>query len=113
MPKTLSDLEECFEDLLEVKAECSPGGKEFIFISGKKHEAIVEEISSSEIIISGGLTEGEQFRVKCRRREFTSIPEKGDTAKVRGLELEIVGPAVDRNGVELELSIGSLTGNER
>lgn len=112
MPKEQSDLEDAFEDLLEAKADCSPGGKEFIFINGKKHEAIVGELGTSEIAIAGGLAESEQFRVKVRRREFSSIPEKGDSAKVRGRELEVVGTAIDRNGVELELSLGSLLSGE-
>lgn len=103
---------EAFDALLEVNAEVL-GSRQFVIINGKKHDAIIEEIGSAEIAISGGQSESEQFRVKVRKREFSSIPEKGDPVKVRGRQLEVSGPVIDRNGVEYEITVGDLTSGER
>lgn len=108
----MSDLSDAFDELLDVNAEAL-GESQFVIINGKKHDAIIEEIGSSEFPIAGGESESEQFRVKVRKREFSSMPEKGDPCKVRGRKLEIVGPVVDRNGVEYEITIGDLTAGER
>lgn len=117
---SMNDMAKAFDDLLDANAEVlsdnpdpSRRKPESILINGKKHDAIIEEISTSEIPIGGGMTEGEQFRFKVRKREFSSLPEKGDTVKIRGRELEIVGPVVDRNGVELEVTVGDLSGGEQ
>lgn len=107
----MNTIEQGFEELLGVNAEML-GEPQYVFVNGTKHEALIEEIGSAEAAISGGMTEVEQFRVKVRKKEFSSLPEKGDPVRVRGRDLEIVGPVTDRNGVELELTVGDLTGGE-
>lgn len=105
----LSQLERAFDGLLRAKAQVSPEGREFVTINGRRHEAIIEDISFDESIVSGGTGEAGQMRAKCRRREFSNVPEKGDAVKIRGRALEIVGPVIDRNGVELEITMGDMS----
>lgn len=101
-----ADLSDAFDSLIDALGET-------VFVSGKKHQGIVEEVASAEIAIGGGQAESEQFRIKLRKRKFSSLPSKGDLVKVRGRELEIVGPVVDRNDIEYEITVGDLTSGER
>lgn len=114
----MNDMASAFDELIQCNAETlSEPGKpvraEFAIINGKKHECIAEEISSSEIAIGGGVAEGEQFRLKTRKREFSSLPMKGDPVTFRRIHMEVVGPTIDRNGIEYEITVGDLTAGER
>lgn len=106
MNNVREDLSDAFDELLDALGED-------ILVERKKHRGIVEEISSAEISIGGGQSESGEFRVKLRKAEFSSIPSKGDSVKVRGRDLEIVGPVIDRNGIEYEITVGDLTSGER
>lgn len=104
---------EAFEELLDANADVlREGKKEFALINGKKHEVIAEEVSSSEIAISGGQSESEQFRLTARKKEFSSAPEKGDPVVFRGREIEVVGPVSDVNGITYVITVGDLTAGE-
>lgn len=103
----LSDIEEAFDELLEAKADNTPGGAEYVVIAGRKHEFLSPEAPTEEIIVGGGDTEGEILHVKCRRREFARLPRKGTKAKIRGRTLDIIS-AIERNKATVEFAIGSL-----
>lgn len=109
----MSDLSDARDELQEAYEE-AVGEKGFAIVNGKKVSCIIEEITSDEVLVSGGQAEAGGFRLSnIPIDSFSSIPEKGDPVTARGFELEVIGPVINRNNVSYEITCGSLVGEER
>lgn len=81
-------------------------------ITGKTVRCIIEEITSEEIAISGGVAESGGFRLSCIPKEALSPkPEKGDSVEARDQDLELLS-ITERNDCTYEILAGALTRGE-
>lgn len=80
-----------FVELLDANDELC-GSPQFIMIKGRKHRAIIEEISVEEIMVAGGKADAGGFRCQVPTSGFSEDPAKGDTAQKlgKGPEMEIL-----------------------
>ena len=101
-----SELDDAFVELLDANDECC-GTPQFVMIDGKQKRAIIEEITTDEILIMGGTGEKGGFRAKTRQAEFASSPIKGMSIQklADGKPLTIINVS-ERNGVEYEITAG-------
>lgn len=101
-----SEADDCLVELLDANDEFC-GKPQFVLIEGKKKRAIIEEVTTDEIIVLGGSAEAGGFRAKCRKAEFSEQPEQGTRIQklADGPVLEILN-VIERNGVEYEIVAG-------
>lgn len=102
----MSEFDDCLVELQDVNDETC-GKPQYVLIEGKKKRAILEDITTEEIIVAGGNAESGGFRAKCRKAEFAVQPEQGDVIRkgTDGRELSILS-VIERNGVEYEITAG-------
>lgn len=82
-------------------------------VAGKVVRCIIEEITSEEAVISGGLMESGGFRLSCIPKESLSpVPDKGTEIQARDQDLELLS-IVERNDSTYEILAGSLTRGEQ
>lgn len=82
-------------------------------IAGKPVRCIIEEITTDEILIAGGVAESGGFRLSCIPKESLSPkPEKGDSVEARDQDLELLS-ITERNDCNYEIVAGSLLRGER
>jgi hypothetical protein len=80
---------------------------------GGVQTAIIEEITSEEIEISGGRAESGGFRLSCIPKEsLQPKPEKGDPIEARDQDLELLS-IVEYNDATFTITAGSLNRGER
>lgn len=105
-----SELDDAFAELKDAKAEAI-GQREFILIDGIKHDALVDQITTDDAFVSGGIAQAGSFRVQVAKKEFADPPVRFQSAVVRDNELQIL--TVDEtNGVTYELKIGDPTAED-
>lgn len=81
-------------------------------IGGKTVRCIIEEITSEEAAIGGGLMETGGFRLSCIPKESLSPkPEKGDAVVARDQDLELLS-IVEFNDATFTITAGSLNRGE-
>lgn len=81
-------------------------------IGGKLVRCIIEEITSEEAAISGGLIETGGFRLSCIPKESLSpVPDKGTEVQARDQDLELLS-ITERNDATYEVLAGSLNRGE-
>ncbi len=104
-----SDLDDSLIELLDANDEAC-GTPQFVIIEGKKKRAIIEAVTTDEIIVAGGNAESGGFRARCRKAEFSEQPRQGEEIKklADGPRLEILN-LIERNGVEYEILAGDTT----
>jgi hypothetical protein len=102
----VSNLSDAFDQLLDACDEAS-GSPQFAIVNGRKVRAIIEEITSDEIMMAGGIAESGGFRVQVRWADFAQKPEQGDSVEARDQDLEVVS-VVNRNDVVYEIAAGAL-----
>ena len=108
----MSDITDARDELLDVNDE-TVGSPQFAIIAGKKVRCIIEEITSEEILISGGQVESGGFRLSSIPKE--SLPqksEKGNAVEARDQDLELLS-IVERNNATYEITAGSLVRGEQ
>jgi hypothetical protein len=102
----MSEFDDAFVELLDCNDEVL-GTPQIVLIEGRKHRAIIEEITVDEIIVAGGNAESGGFRAKTRKADFADRPEQGDEIKRitddRALSILSI---IERNGVEYEILAG-------
>jgi hypothetical protein len=101
-----AELDECLFELMACNDETC-GTPQFVLIEGKKKRAIIEDMTTEEMLVAGGNAESGGFRAKCRKADFASQPEQGDVIKkgTTGRELSILS-VIERNGVEYQITAG-------
>lgn len=108
----MSLLDDARDALLDVYDDTTDT-KNFAIVNGKKVRCIIHEITSDEVLVSGGVAEAGGFRLSdIPINSFASAPEKGDPVTARGVELEVLS-AISRNNTTWELTCGSPVGEER
>lgn len=81
-------------------------------IGGRVVRCIIEEVTSEEAAISGGLMETGGFRLSCIPKEsLPTVPDKGTEIQARNQDLELLS-IVERNDSTYEILAGSLTRGE-
>lgn len=105
----MSDLDDAFVELLDVNDEVC-GQPQFVIIGKRKVRAIIEEITTDETNLVGGVGEAGGFRAKVRQAEFASEPKQGTSIQKmgKGKVFDILS-VVGRNGVEFEILAGDLS----
>jgi hypothetical protein len=105
-----SELDDCFQELLDAKSETT-GREEFVLLGGRKKSALVSEITTDEAFISGGIAGGE-FTCTIPQSIQPNEPEKFTAIEVRGKRLQVLS-CVSRNGVTWEITAGDPTAGQR
>jgi hypothetical protein len=96
-----------------VKAKRAVSGDDNVLLNGRSLEwALAEEISAEELNLSGGVGGG-QFRVTVLKSEVGEKPGKFTPIEVRGVELLVLDPVVERNGATYELTAGDPATEDR
>lgn len=101
-----SGFDDCMVELMDANDEAC-GTPQFVTIEGKTKRAIIEDMTTEEILVRGGIAESGGFRAKCRKAAFAQKPEQGDTIRkgTDGRELSVMS-MIERNGVEYEITAG-------
>lgn len=100
------------DELLDANDEAC-GAPQTAKIAGKPVRCIIEEITSEEIEISGGVAESGGFRLSCIPKESLSPkPEKGDSVEARDQDLELLS-IVEFNNCSFTVTAGSLVRGEQ
>lgn len=82
-------------------------------IGGRTVRCIIEEITSEEIAIGGGLAESGGFRLSCIPKEsLPVVPDKGTEIQARNQDLELIS-IIERNDSTYEIIAGSLNRGEQ
>lgn len=82
-------------------------------INGRTVRCIIEEITSEEAEIGGGLMETGGFRLSCIPKEsFPIKPEKGDEVQARDQDLTLLS-IVEFNDATYTITAGDLNRGER
>lgn len=99
------------DELLDCNDEVL-GAPQTAKIAGRTVRCIIEEITSEEIEISGGVAESGGFRLSCIPKESLPVkPEKGDSVEARDQDLELLS-IVEINDCSYTVAAGSLTRGE-
>lgn len=102
---------EARDELLDANDE-ELGSPQAAKIAGKTVRCIIEEITSEEIEISGGVAESGGFKLSCIPKESLSPkPEKGDSVEARDQDLELLS-IVEYNDCSYTITAGSLVRGE-
>lgn len=81
-------------------------------IDGKTIRCIIEEITSEEAAIGGGLMESGGFRLSCIPKESLSpVPDKGTEIQARNQDLELLS-IIEYNDCSYTVTAGSLNRGE-
>lgn len=81
-------------------------------IGGKVVRCIIEEITSEEIAIGGGLAESGGFRLSCIPKEsLPVVPDKGTEIQARDQDLELLS-IIEYNDCSYTVTAGSLNRGE-
>lgn len=81
-------------------------------IGGKVVRCIIEEITSEEIAIGGGLAESGGFRLSCIPKEsLPVVPDKGTEIQARDQDLELLS-IIEYNDCSYTITAGSLNRGE-
>jgi hypothetical protein len=108
-----SELDDCLVELFDANDEAC-GTPQFVFVDGKKKRAIIEEITTEEIIVAGGNAESGGFRAKCRKAEFAEQPTQGTDIKKQNQDRALsILSVIERNGVEYEITAGDPTSEDQ
>ena len=100
------------DELLDTNDEIL-GSPQTARVAGKTVRCIIEEITSEEIEIGGGVAESGGFRLSCIPKESLSPkPEKGDSVVARDQDLELLS-IIERNDATYEIVAGALTRGEQ
>lgn len=82
-------------------------------VGGKEVRCIISEMTTDEILIAGGDTEGGGFRLENIPKEsLVPAPEKGDEVEAKGKTLDLL-TIVERNDATYEIVAGSLVRGEQ
>lgn len=99
------------DELLDCNDEVL-GSPQTAKIAGRTVRCIIEEITSEEIEINGGVAESGGFRLSCIPKESLPVkPEKGDAVEARDQDLELLS-IVEYNDCSYTVAAGSLTRGE-
>lgn len=99
------------DELLDVNDE-TLGSPQTAKVAGKTVRCIIEEITSEEIEISGGVAESGGFRLSCIPKEsLVPKPEKGDSVEARDQDLELLS-ITEYNNSSYTITAGALTRGE-
>lgn len=81
-------------------------------IGGRTVRCIIEEITSEEIAIGGGLAESGGFRLSCIPKEnLPTVPDKGTEIQARNQDLELLS-ITEYNDCSYTILAGSLNRGE-
>lgn len=104
-----SELDAAFVELMDIN-DATCGTPQFVMIEGRKVRAIIEEITTNEILLAGGGggdVEAGGFRAKCRAVDFPSPPVTGtEIQKMADGKMLSILSFIERNGVEYEITAG-------
>lgn len=99
------------DSLLDMN-DATLGAAQTAIVGGKTVRCIIEEITSEEAAIGGGLMETGGFRLSCIPKESLSPkPEKGDAIVARDQDLELLS-IVEFNDATFTITAGSLNRGE-
>lgn len=102
----MSNFDDAFKDLLDAH-DAELGEPQLAKVGKKNHRAIIEEITSDEIAIAGGLAESGGYRITVSKHGFARRPRKGERVIARGNSLQIAS-VTERNNCTYEITAGDL-----
>lgn len=103
---------EARNELLDCNDE-SVGTPQTVKIGGKVVRCIIEEITSEEIAIGGGVAESGGFRLSCIPKEsLPVVPDKGTAIEARNQDLELLS-ITEFNDCSYTITAGALTRGEQ
>lgn len=112
----MSELSDAAAELQAAYEEALGGKPIVVLIDGQRYPARYSDVTSDEIMLLGGIGEAGGFRVWVPCDKMAGAPEQGasifDLRNENGRELQILS-AINRNGVEWEITAGDLSAENR
>lgn len=107
----MSNASEAFAELMDAKAE-EFGPREYVLLDGHKVDALVSEIRTGDILVSGGIAQSDGFECQIAQSAVADRPPKNTPIECRGQEL-VVMDAHDVNGVTWNITAGDTASEDR